>query len=106
MPRIHTSTPFPYTTLFRSVQVGQQGVPAVTGGFGVDSGLVERPGQGWLALLVDANVGTQVSGHPPIPGNGRDAGRHGGLVGVVAAAQTTPEAVQAVSGPGQFLGPG
>src|SRR2546426_869779 len=42
------------------VEVGEQAVPAVGGGFGVEGGLVEPPAQGRFAGRVDADLAAQV----------------------------------------------
>ena len=57
------------------VQVGEQGVPAVSGGFGVDRSLIEMPGQRGSAGGVPGDHGTQIRLDAP---SGGDRGNAGG----------------------------
>src|SRR5438552_9255059 len=88
------------------VEVGQQGVPAVGGGLGVDGGLIEGPHQGRLGLVVAADVGLQVGLDFAVSADLGDPGGDCVGVGVVAAAQSPLEPFEVVSGSVEFLGPG
>src|SRR6266851_6247041 len=63
-------------------QVGQQRVPAVPGGFSVNSILVEVPGQDGFASLADGDGGAEVLPGAAFGGDRLDAGGHGIFGGV------------------------
>src|SRR5258707_15356485 len=57
------------------VQVGEQGIPAVGGGLGVDRLLVEYPGEGGFAGVgIGAGLCLQVGADPPAGSDDREAG--------------------------------
>lgn len=72
---------------------------AVGGGFGVEGGLVEMPGESGLGFLVGADVGAQVGGHPSLTPDLRHPGGDGFGVWVVAAAEAALQAAEVVAGP-------
>jgi hypothetical protein len=56
------------------VQIGEQGIPAVGGGLGVDRLLVECPGEGGFAGAgIGARLCLQVGAGPPAGGDDREA---------------------------------
>jgi hypothetical protein len=60
---------------FAGGQVGEQGVPAVGGGLGIDRLLVEYPGEGGLAGAgIGAGLCLQVGADPPAGSDDREAG--------------------------------
>src|SRR5208282_5652492 len=88
------------------VQVGQQRVPAVGGGFGVDGVLGEVPRQGGLAGAgVGAGAVAEVGADFAVAGDLRDPVGDLLLVGVEPAAEAAGEAVKVVCGAGEFLVP-
>src|SRR6266508_1029632 len=87
------------------IQVGQQGVPAVGSGLGVQGLLVEVPRQGGLAGGgVGADLGTQDADQLAAGGDGAHAGGDRVGVGVVAAAQPALQPSQVVLGALQLAG--
>lgn len=96
------------TILARTGQIGrpgQQRVPAVSCGFGVEDVLVEVSFKGAAALPVGADRGAQAVLDPP--GAGDYADPRGDLFGgaVVAAAGLALELVQILGGTGEAPGP-
>ena len=86
-------------------QVGQQCVPAVGGGLGVDGVLVEVPVQGRPSVGVGADGRAQVVTDAPLAGDGVDPGgdRLGGRV--VARAQPAAESGEVVAGAVELVDP-
>src|SRR5208282_2719511 len=87
-------------------QVGEQGIPAVGGGFGVDGLRAGVPCQGGLAgAEAGADGGAQEGGDFAVTADFLDPAGDRFLVGVVPAAEAAGEAVQVVFGAGEFLVP-
>src|SRR5271157_63703 len=87
-------------------QVGQQGVPAVGGGLGVDRGLVEVPGQDGFAGRAGGDGGAQVLPGAAFGGDRLDAGGHGIVGGVEPGPGGAYQPVEVPGGLGQLQRPG